>query len=133
MCIATVAILVVVSIVASSAAPTHDTLSVDLAEVMNKSVCLIKSRTDEVKDRIPYRIKVLECANRPNPMCDPENTPHACCGTHHHKFRTECVNVIDHVLVRYRNQGDDEKLHKYPVSVGCACMIRETTSAMQAQ
>lgn len=124
-----VTLAVACTVASTAAAPTHDTtLSVDLAEVMDKSVCPISIRIDEDERRIPRRIKMLECAQTPNPMCHLQNMTHACCRSHHHKYSTQCVNVTDHVLVRYR--GDDA-LHKFPVAVGCACMIREATPARE--
>lgn len=117
----------------TTAAPTHDTLSYDLADVMEKSVCPIKIRIDEDENRIPRRIKMLECAKTPNPMCHLEKMTHACCRSHHHNYTTQCVNVTDHVLVRYRNIGDDDKLHKFPVNVGCTCMIERSTLGVQQQ
>lgn len=130
MAFVTLVTLVMACIVFSTiAAPTHDTLTVDLSEVMDKSVCPIRIHIDEDENRIPRRIKMLKCATTPNPMCHLQKMTHACCRSRHHNFNTQCVEVTDNVLVRYTNLGNNEMLHKFPVAVGCACMIREEAPA----
>lgn len=129
--LATVALACFVA--ATTAAPTHDSLSVDLAGAMERSVCPIKVRIDEDENRIPRRIKMLECAKTPNPVCHQQKMTHACCNARHHSYSMQCLNVTDHVLVRYRNLGDDEALHKYPVLVGCSCMISHISDGVSKQ
>ncbi|KOB65536.1 Interleukin-17F [Operophtera brumata] len=131
MAFVTLVTLVLACIVLSTiAAPTHNgTITMDLKEVMNKSVCPIRIHIDEDENRIPRRIKTLKCATTPNPMCHLENMKHACCRSLHLDFNMGCVEVTDNVLVRYIGLGDDARLHKYPVAVGCACMIRDQRKA----
>ncbi|CAH2091533.1 unnamed protein product [Euphydryas editha] len=107
-------------------APEHHIRSVDLNEAINKSLCPIELEIDDDPNRVPQRIKVMKCAKEPNRWCQAQHIPrHECCHSHgtHQK---ECVEMRDTVLVYYKNT---KTTSTYEVSVGCTCMIEQSTRA----
>lgn len=102
----------------------------DLATIMNKTVCPIKIEMDVDLNRIPKRIKVMKCARDPNQWCSKMHIPkHECCQHQHKNVKLECVEVQDTVQVYYPKH---ELTQPYRVSVGCTCIMQETPEVQEA-
>ncbi|CAG4993177.1 unnamed protein product [Colias eurytheme] len=109
------------------ARPNGRPKSVDLADAMNKTVCPIVVDYDVNENRIPQKIKVLKCAQEPNRWCAQQRIPpHECCQHSHNNHVMECVEIRDTVLVFLVDQN---RTVTHDVSVGCTCMIEQSTQA----
>lgn len=105
----------------------RDVRVLDLAEVLNKTMCPIRVEIDENEDRVPRRIKTMKCEQQPAHWCRSRNLPaHECCHHRHERHTMECVEMRDTVLVYYKSSQRTEPLE---VSVGCSCVIEQTTQA----
>ncbi|CAG9793627.1 unnamed protein product [Diatraea saccharalis] len=95
----------------------------DIATVMNKTVCPIKVDFDEDPNRVPKRIKVLKCEKDPNLWCSKMHIPkYECCQHQHDNVKLECVEITDWVQVYY---PESKQTQMYRVSVGCTCVMEE--------
>lgn len=101
---------------------------VDLGQAINRTVCPIVVKIDEDIRRIPRRIKMVHCAEKPLRVCRHRKIPdHVCCAhTHNHQVM-ECVELRDKVLVSYPQS--DVKTTTFDVAVGCTCMISRSLEA----
>lgn len=111
---------------------SKEQFTIDLPDVLNKTVCPIQQVVDDDPFRIPRRIKMLKCAPTPSQVCQQADirAEQACCGQKHEKFNTQCVEVRDHVVVSDLS-GAEPRLRTIEVSVGCTCMIRRTRPASE--
>ncbi|XP_053606857.1 uncharacterized protein LOC128673206 [Plodia interpunctella] len=121
-------IVFVVVIASATAMPTRqEPDKMDVNDVLNKTVCPIKIRIDEDENRIPRRIKVMECAENSNQWCAKKNVPpNECCQHRHDKVVMRCVEIQDHVQVLYKTNQEPQTIR---VSVGCMCMMQDSTEA----
>lgn len=111
-----------------SAAPRPDKL--DVADVINKTVCPIRLRVDTDEARIPRRIRVMECADDGTRWCARNNIPqHECCQHRHDNVLMQCVEVQDVVQVFYPATNDTQMMR---VSVGCVCVMQKSTEAHES-
>lgn len=119
------------ALTAPSAAMPRLARSVELPDVLNRTVCPIVMEVDEDPARIPRRIKLLKCAPDPHRWCVERHIPnHECCSHKHDRHVTECVEIHDKVLVKYPNSESPHKTKIYDVAVGCTCMISRSQDAV---
>ncbi|XP_060802693.1 uncharacterized protein LOC132902278 [Amyelois transitella] len=118
-------IVFVIVFVSATAMPTRDEERprLDVNDVLNRTVCPITIRIDEDEDRVPRRIKVMECAENSNQWCAQRNVPpNECCQHRHDGVIMKCVEIQDLVQVFYKTRKESQSMR---VSVGCMCMMQE--------
>ncbi|KAL0822858.1 hypothetical protein ABMA28_004851 [Loxostege sticticalis] len=103
----------------------------DLATVINRTVCPIEVKINEDLNRIPQRIKMLTCARDVNKWCAQMNVPkNECCQHRHDDVSLSCVEVEDVAMVYYPKT---DKTQPLSVSVGCVCMMQESIKVPDAE
>ncbi|KAM3957727.1 uncharacterized protein ACR2FA_008240 [Aphomia sociella] len=126
--IITVTLVVAAAAALAAAMPTGVELSkLDLADVLNKTVCPIKIEINHDPNRIPRRIKEMKCADNPNKWCVKNHIPpNECCQHRHAAVDMQCVEIQDWVQVYYPATDDTQTTR---VSVGCMCVMQESSEA----
>lgn len=100
--------------------------SMDLNDVLNKTVCPIKVDFDINEQRVPRKIKVLKCAEDSREWCRLAHLQHECCRHSLSGHVMQCVEVHDTVLVYDLLL---KKMVTLDVAVGCTCMVDKSMKA----